>query len=507
MKEPISPYVEDRYAEKNVFISMQPDMSELPDFEKDKGKLPEPVWAGHDDEIAAYYKAWEIAFRNLGKPTKESGFVSPYIDAAFNGHIFMWDSCFMLMFGKYGDSVHCFQKTLDNFYCKQHKDGFICREINELDGVDRFYRHDPTSTGPEIMAWCEWQYYKNYGDKERLKKVYYPLLSFHHWLKNYHRWKDGSYWSSGWGCGMDNLPRCDLELIPDSEDWMLETFHHSYMSWIDATLQAAMSCEYLIMMAEELGISDDVDALKDEYDNLVRFVNEKMWSEKDGFYYDLKADGSFLAVKTVAAFWALIAKIATPDRVDALCRHLEDKNEFNRPNRVPALSADHPDYKDNGGYWNGGVWAPTDYMILCGLSANGKEKLAKEIAECCYKNCIEVYKKTGTFWENYAPETASPGEPAREDFVGWTGIFPITVLIEYILGIRVSAEKSEIVWRVNRLEEHGIKKLPVGRDSYVTLMCEERKSENERPEITVESDKPIKVKVIYGEDWQLSFEI
>ena len=104
MKEPITRYVEDRYAKLNEFISMQPDMSELPDFEKEKGKLPEPVWAGHDDEIAAYYKAWEIAFRNLGKPTKESGFVSPYIDAAFNGHIFMWDSCFMLMFGKYGDS-------------------------------------------------------------------------------------------------------------------------------------------------------------------------------------------------------------------------------------------------------------------------------------------------------------------------------------------------------------------------------------------------------------------
>ena len=146
-------------------------------------------------------------------------------------------------------------------------------------------------------------------------------------------------------------------------------------------------------------------------------------------------------------------------------------------------------------------------MILCGLSANGKEKLAKEIAECCYKNCIEGYKKTGTFWENYAPETADRGDPAREDFVGWTGIFPITVLIEYILGIRVSAEKSEIVWRVNRLEEHGIKKLPVGRDSFVTLMCKARKSQDEKPEITVESDRPVKVKVIYGGDMQLSFEI
>ena len=146
-------------------------------------------------------------------------------------------------------------------------------------------------------------------------------------------------------------------------------------------------------------------------------------------------------------------------------------------------------------------------MILYGHSANGKEKHAKEKDERCYKNGNEDNKKTGTFWENYAPETADRGDPAREDFVGWTGIFPITVLIEYILGIRVSAEKPEIVWRLSKLEKHGIKKLPTGRDSYVTLMCEERKSENERPEITVESDKPIKVKVIYGEDWQLSFEI
>lgn len=42
MKEPISPYVEDRYAEKNEFISMQPDMSELPDFEKEKESSPSP---------------------------------------------------------------------------------------------------------------------------------------------------------------------------------------------------------------------------------------------------------------------------------------------------------------------------------------------------------------------------------------------------------------------------------------------------------------------------------
>lgn len=52
-----------------------------------------------------------------------SGFVSNYIDAAFDGNVFMWDSVFMLMFGKYGARSFDFQGTLDNFYSHQYQDG------------------------------------------------------------------------------------------------------------------------------------------------------------------------------------------------------------------------------------------------------------------------------------------------------------------------------------------------------------------------------------------------
>lgn len=45
-KEPITRYVEDRYAKLNEFVSMQPDMSALPDFENERDRLPEPVWGG-----------------------------------------------------------------------------------------------------------------------------------------------------------------------------------------------------------------------------------------------------------------------------------------------------------------------------------------------------------------------------------------------------------------------------------------------------------------------------
>ncbi len=136
-------------------------------------------------------------------------------------------------------------------------------------------------------------------------------------------------------------------------------------------------------------------------------------------------------------------------------------------------------------------------MILRGLTACGKDELAREIALNHYGNVLEVYKNTGTFWENYAPEMTEEGY-ARRDFVGWTGIVPISVFIEYILGIRVEAHKGEIIWRIGNLNRHGIERIPIGRDLFANLICEARKDDNEKPVITVRSDKPLTVKVFYG---------
>lgn len=483
---------------KNPFLNRKPDFSPLPDFESNKDKLPEPVWENHEKSIEAYYKAWEIAFSNIGKPTEENGFVSPYIDAAFSNDIFMWDSCFMLMFGKYGDSVFSFQRTLDDFYCKQEKDGFISRQIAEDDGRPKFHRHDPVSTGPEILAWCEWQYYKNYGDKERLRDVYYPLLCYHRWMKSYRRWKDGSYWSSGWGCGMDNMPRHDMRPVACNEDWQIETFHHSFMSWIDANCQAVLSCNELLKMANELGIKDGVKELEKEVEFLTKFINEKMWNDEDKFYYDLMSDGEHLKVKSVAGYWTMLAKVVPDNRIDDFTAHLENENEFKRRHRVNTLSADHIDYNPEGGYWNGSVWAPTNYMIIRGLTEYGKHDLAYDIALNHYECMLEVYEKTGTFWENYAPDSVNRGNSSSGDFVGWSGIIPITVFIEYVLGIQIEAEKKEIVWRVHSLDKHGIKKIPVGRNITADLICEKRSSSDEKPVITVNSTEPVKVTVIYA---------
>ena len=122
-------YVKNVFVTENEFRKAQLDIIAPPSFEKAKEILPVPFWKGHDLAIEMYWKAWELAFKNIKDPVKESGFLNSYIDTAYNGNLFMWDSNFITLFARYGSRAFPFQKTLNNFYAKQHPDGFICREI------------------------------------------------------------------------------------------------------------------------------------------------------------------------------------------------------------------------------------------------------------------------------------------------------------------------------------------------------------------------------------------
>ena len=475
---------------KNVFIDMPVEDAELPIYEDIKHKLPVPVWEGHDDAVSCYYKAWQLAFGNLRRPVPGTGFVSNFIDTAFNGFLFMWDSSFIVMFGKYASHIFNFQRTLDNMYSHQHSDGFICREICEKENGEMWDHFNPSGTGPNVMPWSEWEYYLQTGDKERIANVFDPLCAYHYWLMLYRSWPDGSYWTTGLGCGMDNIPRADSKYDPHT--------HHGFMSWIDACAQQYLSGTILIEMAKVLGREDEVEWLKDERKLLANTVNNTMWSDTDSFYYDKNRDGTLGSAKTVGAYWALLAGLVPEDRRDSFVAHLDCESEFKRPNRVPALSADDPAYNsDTGGYWCGGVWAPATYMVLKGLDKYGYDKLAFEIASDYLRNVVEVYNTDGTLYENYSPEAAKKGA-ARPDFVGWTGLAPISVMFEYVFGIRSDAQAKKITWHVNLKEKHGIRGLRLG-DAVVDLICEARENDSDAPVVTVNSTLPITVEIIYGD--------
>lgn len=483
-------YLKEPLVTENEYRVAKPETIVPGTFEEAKAILPAPIWAGHEKELEMYWRAWQIAIGNIRAPQPGSGFVSSYLDTAYNGNIFMWDSSFMLMFARYGTRFFPFQRTLDNFYAKQHPDGFICREI-KADGADCFERYDPVSTGPNLMPWCEMVYYKQFGDMERLHSIFPVLCAYYKWLKLNRTWQNGTYWSSGWGTGMDNMPRVQ------SQYNMI--YSHGHMVWLDACLQQLFTANILLEIGFYLERWQEIEDLEEEAKMLKAYIHDHLWDEQTGFLYDQYADGSLSTTKGIGAYWALYSDVLDENQLGRMVKELDNPETFNRKYRVPSLSADHPKYKENGRYWQGGIWPGTNYMVINGLMQKGYKKQAREIALNHYSQVFEVYKKTGTFWEYYAPESAEPGFMARKEFVGWTGLPPIAGLIEFIIGIRSDYVDGVIEWDVNLTEENGIERYPFGPEGVVTLKAASRRSASEEPKITVDSNVSFELVVNYGD--------
>ena len=516
-------HVVNSWVEENRFLSLLPDYPELPFFGQAREILPDPFWTDHAAVVACYWRAWELAFSNLKQPTLENDFVANYCDTAFNGNLFMWDSAFITCFGVYGRRAFNFQNTLDNFYRKQHLDGFICREISETDGQDCFPRFDPSSTGPNILAWAEWNYFKKSGDRKRLEMIFAPLVAYHYWLRKYQTWQDGSYWSTGWGQGMDNLPRVRGD---QHINW-----DNGHLTWVDATFHAILSARTLLQIAILLGRDAEVQDLGEELERLNNYSNQHLWNEETKFYFDRLADGDLSSVKHIGAYWALLAGCVPADRISSFVAHLENPSEFKRAHRIPALSADNPNYISTGDYWCGGIWAPTNYMVLKGLDANGQDELAYEIAKNHVDNVVKVFESEDTrwegaeqfreyfhlvdlqfddkhtLWENYAPDVIRPGSHSKPGYVGWTGVPPIAVLFEDVFGLSQDAISNQLTWRVRLTDEHGVRQYPFGPTGMVHLKCNSRTSWLDQPSIEIHSNIPLTLDVIWeGGTYTLNVE-
>jgi hypothetical protein len=106
------------------------------------------------------------------------------------------------------------------------------------------------------------------------------------------------------------------------------------------------------------------------------------------------------------------------------------------------------------------------------VRGSGRHALAHEIAMNHLENVGRVFERTGTFWENYEPETAAPGHPAEADYVGWSGLSPINILLEDVTGIMVDWPQSRVIWdrRYKTNAFFGVRNYPIGKDGIMDLI-------------------------------------
>jgi len=489
----------------------------LPQYADIKDRLPSPIYDDNPLWISIYWKAWELASRNFHEPKPGSGFVSQFIDAAFSQNIFLYDSSFMTMFTTFGAPLVPGISTLDNFYAKQEPDGEIEREyirdtgkyydpwVNHegrslfsrdgwTDGVvsyhtDFTYRgRTPPNPNPiftldaldhPILAWAEIESYRVTGDRNRLAMVWEPLVHYYAALQKYLRQGNGLYvtdWAS-----MDNSPR--------------NPYLKGGGTGVDISSEMVLFARNLAEIAGILGKDSESKQYSRDAEALSATIRQRMWNKHRNFYFDLTLDDQYAPVKTIAAYWTLVAHVASARQARYLVSELRNPKTFGRPSGVPTLAADEPLYDPEGGYWKGSVWAPTETMVIRGLSAYGYHDLARQLAIEHLNLVADVYQKTGTIWENYAPDEPTHGRLSKPDFVGWSGIGPILYLIEYAIGLRPDAAHNQLFWELRSGGRRGCERFRFN-GHVVSLIA--KPDDTNRLHISVESDGEFSLKVQRG---------
>jgi len=187
---------------------------------------------------------------------------------------------------------------------------------------------------------------------------------------------------------------------------------------VDSNVWMSLLWQVLGEMAERLGDRRAARAHAGRARRTMELVEERMWDDGDGFYYDI--DGrthAKIRVKTPYNFMPLLSSYARPERLERLVRdHLFNPREFWCRYPLPSVSLDNPTF-DPVNMFRGPTWVNANWLVIEGLMRQGYRPEAWRLAAKTLELVGPRYRgrqriRSPRFWEWYHPHTGAPlGNP------------------------------------------------------------------------------------------------
>ena len=348
----------------------------------------------HAEYEKLYYKCLSVNRVNVYSP--QDGFECRYTtpDRLPHRHMWLWDSMFhAIAFAEY-DPAMAKEAVLAVLSC-QREDGFLPHMMKSADDVSDI-------TQPQVVAWAALEIYRKCGDAGFLAAVADRIAKYLLWFNDNRdvdhnglpEWKT-DFTNIRCRCdesGMDNSPRFDTLDRLDAVDCACFQVH---------------DCRCLADIYRILGDHGQAARFDDLAQKTTDLINEYLWDDKSGAYFDRGFDTGLTGVLSCCSFLPLFAGVCDAGRASRLVRLLEDKNEFNTPLPVPSVARSCADYGTD--MWRGGVWLNYNYFIIRGLRRYGYDDLADSIKAATLKAVNRWFEETGCIFEFYdAEEKTSP---------------------------------------------------------------------------------------------------
>jgi len=260
---------------------------------------------------------------------------------------------------------------------------------------------------PPVLAWAAWRVHQAGAGVDFLEAVYPGLAANHAYWQAELQVEPDLY--TGGFLGMDNLPRAAGQIQADASAWM------------------AFSARHLERIARAVGADDDAAAYAAEVARIAAAVNERLWDDERGFYYDRDTDGrSPILTRSYSGLIPFIAGIVPDDRREAILDALRDPGQFLSPHGIRSTSRDsvlyRPGYVEQRGTnssWRGPVWMPINYLLV-GAIAEDDPAFSADLRERLVELVETDWERTGRFHEYFhADDGLGLGADAQ---AGWTAL-------------------------------------------------------------------------------------
>lgn len=291
---------------------------------------------------------------------------------------------------------------------------------------------------PPLAAWSVWMVYEATKDFEFIRKMYPKLKEYHNWWYT-NRDHDNNgiaeygamvhennsddtqiILAAAWESGMDNAPRFDVNgsgfedsgvKVFENKNSNGETIGYS-INQESVDLNSYLYAEklYLSNIADTLGYHDEALKYKESGEFVKAYINENMFDEETGYYYDLQISEDGQAKKLLVnrgmgpeGWIPLWAKAATPEHAKSVVENIMCEAKFNSVMPLGTSALDNAKFQPEA-YWRGPVWMDQAYFGVQGLmNYNYKEEAIKMALKII--NNGEGLMGEGTIRENYNPLT------------------------------------------------------------------------------------------------------
>lgn len=420
-------------------------------YDQDFVDMYDRTWAW----IADY---WIQGDKSFGFP-KEKFFQQPEVNI-----LDQFETISSTFFLVYSNKIYAAHPGLDAFYGFQEESGAIRSKYDITSGKAILTEENPEGIALPLFAWAEYNMYHKTGNKKRIKDVLPVLVKYFAWVEATFKRENGLFAVPLSATLLENSPRT-------------QSLYH-----IDFNAAMAVNALYMSALGDILNDKETSFQYKRAYFSIKTRINSLMWNQEEGFYYDLDAEETQVKVKTIGAFWPLLAEIPNEDRAERLISHLTNPEEFGIAHPFPCIAANEPEYDKNGGGFKGSVLPPLTYMVIKGLEKYNKHNLARECAirhvyfilDSLVPHDVQGHHKY-TVYSAYKPESegaavwAEKPDYNRTQNIAYVAISTICLMIENIVGLYISLPRKTVDWMIPNLEIMGIENLSLKRNLITIL--------------------------------------